>query len=60
MTTKMADGIEVGQFQTSGVNDDVKAGESKSRGGEGSAISRSVAMSNAAPERFAFKRPRTD
>ena len=53
---KSKDGIEVGQFQTSGVNDDVKEGESKPRGGEGSA--RSNACAYPCTE-YAHKRPMT-
>lgn len=54
---KSQDGIEVGEYQTSGVNDDVKDGESKPRGGEGSA--KSTAMAHPQTE-FAHKRPMTD
>lgn len=36
---KSKDGIEVGEFQTSGVNDEMKDTEPKARGGEGSAKS---------------------
>ena len=55
--TKSQDGIEVGEYQTSGVNDDVKEGESRPRGGEGSAKS----MARAHPQtEFAHKRPVTD
>ena len=54
---KSQDGIEVGEYQTSGVNDDVKDGESKPRAGEGSA--KSTAMAHPQTE-FAHKRPMTD
>lgn len=50
------DGIEVGEFETSGVNDDVKAGESKARGGEGSAKYNLIAHPRS---EYAHKRPVT-
>lgn len=54
--TKLKDGIEPGEYQTSGVNDDVKEGESKPRGGEGSAKSNIYAHPST---EFAHKRPVT-
>jgi hypothetical protein len=54
--TKSGGGIEVGSYQTSGVNDDVKDGESKPRGGEGSARS----GDSLPPHHFAHKRPVTE
>jgi hypothetical protein len=56
--TKSKDGIEQGQYQTSGVNDDVMEGEAKPRGGDGSAV---MKQSKAMPSHhFAHKRPVTD
>jgi len=54
---KSKDGIEVGEFQTLGVNDDVKEGESKPRGGEGSAKYNIYAHPRT---EFAHKQPMTD
>ena len=50
----MTDGIEVGEFETAGVNDDVQAGEAKARGGQGSAKSNIYAHPQA---EFAHKQP---
>lgn len=49
---KSTDGIEAGEYQTSGVNDDVS--KSKERGGEGSAKSNLVAHPRT---EFAHKQP---
>jgi hypothetical protein len=55
---KSTDGIEVGSYQTSGVNDDVQEGESKPRGGDGSAMmAKPKVMPNTPPHHFAHKRP---
>ena len=54
---KSQEGIEAGEYQTSGVNDDVKEGESKPRGGDGSAKSNLIAHPRT---EFAHKRPVTD
>ena len=51
------DGIEVGEFQTSGVNDEMKSGESKPRGGEGSAKYNIYAHPQT---EFAHKKPMTE
>jgi hypothetical protein len=51
---KSTDGIEVGSYQTSGVNDDVKEGEAKQRGGNGSAKFNIYAHPRTA---FAHKQP---
>ena len=57
---KSTDGIEVGSYQTSGVNDDVQDGESKPRGGNGSARMAKPKMTpNAPAHHFAHKRPVT-
>jgi hypothetical protein len=57
---KSTDGIEVGSYQTSGVNDDVQEGESKPRGGNGSAtMAKPKMVANAASHHFAHKRPVT-
>lgn len=57
---KSKDGIEVGSYQTSGVNDDVMEGEAKQRGGNGSAVmDKPKMMPNAPPHHFAHKRPVT-
>jgi hypothetical protein len=55
---KLKDGIEVGEYQTSGVNDDVKEGESKPRGGEGSAIM-GKPKGGLQPHHFAHSQPVT-
>lgn len=54
--TKSKDGIEAGEYQTAGLNDDVKDGESKPRGGEGSAKSNIYAHPRS---EFAHKQPVT-
>jgi hypothetical protein len=54
--TKLKDGIETGEFQTSGVNDSVNGGESKPRGGEGNA--KASAFAHPVTE-FAHKQPVT-
>ena len=54
---KSKDGIEVGEYQTSGVNDDVKEGEAKPRGGDGSAKSNIYAHPRT---EFAHKQPCCD
>lgn len=54
---KSTDGIEVGEYQTSGVNDDVQEGEAKPRGGEGSAKYNIYAHPQT---EFAHKRPMTE
>jgi hypothetical protein len=51
------DGIEVGEYQTSGVNDEMKSGESKPRGGEGSAKYNIYAHPQT---EFAHKKPMTE
>ena len=53
---KSTDGIEAGEYETSGVNDDVKGGEAKPRGGEGSAKSNIYAHPRT---EFAHKQPVT-
>jgi hypothetical protein len=55
--TKSKDGIEVGEFETSGVNDEMKSTEPKPRGGEGSARSNIFAHPRT---EFAHKQPVTD
>jgi hypothetical protein len=58
---KSTDGIEVGSYQTSGVNDDVQEGEAKPRGGNGSAVMAKPKMaSGMQPHHFAHKRPMTE
>ena len=47
-------GIEEGEFETSGVNDDVQAGEAKARGGEGAAKFKLIAHPR---DEYAHKRP---
>ena len=57
---KSTDGIEVGSYSTSGVND--KADDPKQRGGDGSAKMSHPKMmvnGNAPPHHFAHKRPMT-
>ena len=51
---KMTDGIEEGEYETSGVNDEVQTGESKPRGGNGSAKSNLFAHPRT---EFAHKQP---
>jgi hypothetical protein len=57
---KSKDGIEVGNYETSGVNDDVMEGEAKPRGGNGSAVMGGKAKGGMQPQHFAHKRPVTD
>ena len=51
---KSKDGIEAGEFETSGVNDEMKSTEPKARGGEGSAKSNIFAHPRT---EFAHKQP---
>lgn len=55
--TKSKDGIEPGEFQTTGVNDEMKSTEPKGRGGEGSARSNIFAHPRT---EMAHKRPMTE
>jgi len=58
---KSTDGIEVGSFSTSGVNDEMKDTEPKARGGDGSAVMAKPKMATNAPaHHFAHKRPMTE
>ena len=54
------DGIEKGEFQTSGADGDLEQEESTQRGDDGSAImGKPKMMANAPPHHFAHKRPMT-
>lgn len=54
---KSTDGIEVGEFETSGADNDLQQQESKQRGGEGSAKSNIYAHPRT---EFAHKQPCCD
>lgn len=55
--TKLKDGIEVGEFQTSGADNDLQQDEMKERGGRGSAKSNMFAHPRT---NYAHKQPVTE